>query len=114
MALRGNTYQTYFHQNSFECLGIGSEDHLKQLLRSMCYILQINKETGGRPRATFVKSLQKATGMDNHALFQLVQNWEEWQRFVARKIKTKPQLFKLKYVIYLKRQQIFVQPYNKH
>ena len=72
---------------------------------------QGRNRTGG-PRATYVKSVQKVTGMDNHVLFQLVENWEEWQRFVARKIEMKPWLGKVRCVIYLKRQQIFVQLLN--
>ena len=32
--------------------------------------------------------MEKVTGMVNHALIQLAENWEEWRRFVVGRIDT--------------------------
>ena len=37
----------------------------------------------GRPRATYVKSMQKVTGMGNETLMELAEDQEEWRRFVV-------------------------------
>ena len=42
----------------------------------------------GRPCATYVKLMEKVTGMGNHTLIQLAENQEEWQRLVVWRIDT--------------------------
>ena len=41
---------------------------------------------GGRSCTTYVKLLEKETGMINYVLLQLAKNREDWRRFVAGKI----------------------------
>ena len=52
------------------------------------YTTNQGRNRRGRPRATYVKLMEKVTGMDNHALIQLAENREEWQRFVIGRIDT--------------------------
>ena len=47
------------------------------------YTTNQGKNGRGRPRATYVKSMQKVTGMDNETLMQLAEDREEWRRFVV-------------------------------
>ena len=47
------------------------------------YTTNQGKNRRGRPRATYVKSMQKVTGMDNETLMQLAEDREEWRRFVV-------------------------------
>ena len=45
ISLRENTYQRCFYQSSYEFLDIDLEDHLKQPLRGIPYILQTKEGT---------------------------------------------------------------------
>ena len=52
------------------------------------YTTNQGRNRRGRPRATYVKLMEKVTGMDNHALIQLAKNWEKWRRFVVGRTDT--------------------------
>ena len=55
----------------------------------MSYTLQIKEGTEEVDHVlTYMKLMEKATGIDNHALKQLAENREEWRRFVVGRIDT--------------------------
>ena len=45
------------------------------------YTTNQRRNRRGRQLATYVKLMEKVTGMDNHALIPLAENREEWRRF---------------------------------
>ena len=47
------------------------------------YTTNQGKKRRGRPRAAYVKSMQKVTGMDNEKLMQLAEDREVWRRLVV-------------------------------
>ena len=53
------------------------------------YTTNQGKNRRGRPLATYVKLMEKVTGMNNHALIQLAENREERRRFVFGRTDTK-------------------------
>ena len=52
------------------------------------YTTNQGRNKRGRARATYVKLMEKVTGINNHALIQLSENREEWRKFVIGRTDT--------------------------
>ena len=68
MSLRGNTYQRYFYQKQLLVLGHWLRRPPETTIKK-CALYNTNqgRNSRGRPRATYVKLMEKLTGMHNHA-----------------------------------------------
>jgi len=58
--------------------------------RYALYTTNQGKNRRGRPRNTYVNSMQKLTQMNNEALIQLAEDREEWRRFVVDRFDPQP------------------------
>ena len=56
------------------------------IMKYALYTKNQGRNRRGRPCATYMKLMEKVTGMDNHALTKLCKNRKEWRRFVVWRI----------------------------